>query len=64
MIGVLERLGDRVLSAFVPRIEADAAGSAACTYPSCGSCVTCVVRYKRCCNGVCSTCQFAEDCCS
>lgn len=64
MISTLERLGERVLNVFVPRIDADAASTAACTYPSCGGCITCTVRYKRCCNGVCSSCQFAESCCS
>jgi hypothetical protein len=63
MIAALERLGDRVLSALVPRVEADAAGSAACTYPSCGGCVTCEVRYKRCCNGVCGPCGNPDPCC-
>jgi hypothetical protein len=62
MIKVLERLGDRVLSVFVPAITADAAGTAACTYPNCGACFNGIQRYKRCCNGVCSGCTFAEEC--
>lgn len=62
MIGVLERLGDRVLGVFVPEIKADAAGTAACTYPNCGGCVNHIQRYRRCCNGVCGSCQFAESC--
>ncbi|MGX7824647.1 hypothetical protein ACTG9Q_06105 [Actinokineospora sp. 24-640] len=62
MISLLERLGERVLDAFVPAITADAAGSAACTYPNCGACLNGIQRYRRCCNGVCGSCQFAEPC--
>lgn len=62
MIGLLERVGDRVLSVFVSEIKADAASAAACTYPNCGACFNRVQRYRRCCNGVCSSCQLAEPC--
>ncbi len=62
MISVIGKLGERVLDVFVPRISADAATTAACTYPNCGPCFNHVQRYRRCCNGVCSSCQFAEPC--
>jgi hypothetical protein len=61
MVAVLEKLGARVLGRFVPEITAQAA-SAACTYPNCGACLNRIQRYKRCCNGVCSSCQLAEEC--
>ena len=64
MIAVLERLGDRLLAAVVPQVEAHAAGTAACTYPNCGPCVGCTVRYRACCNGVCGPCgAVIDDCC-
>lgn len=63
MITLIERLGDRLLTLFVPEVRADAASTAACTYPNCGSCRGCVQRYRRCCNGVCGSCQMAESCC-
>ncbi|OKA11479.1 hypothetical protein [Amycolatopsis regifaucium] len=62
MVKLMERLGERVLSVFVP-IVADAATTAACTYPNCGGCLNCIQRYRRCCNGVCGSCQMAESCC-
>lgn len=62
MIGMLGRLGDRVLSVFVPEISADAASMAVCTYPNCGACRNHIQRYRRCCNGVCGSCQMAEYC--
>ena len=62
MVGLLERVGNKVLSAFVPEIKADAAGTAACTYPNCGACFNHIQRYRRCCNGVCGPCGFPEEC--
>lgn len=62
MIKVLENLGDRVLSALVPVIRVDAASMAGCTYPNCGGCRNHIQRYRRCCNGVCGSCQMAESC--
>jgi hypothetical protein len=63
MIGMLERLGDRMLGVFVPEITADAASTAACTYPNCGSCSSCRQRYRVCCNGSCGACGLVEMCC-
>jgi len=63
MIAIIERLGDRLLAALVPAISAGAAGMAGCTYPNCGGCSGCRQRYRRCCNGVCGSCQMVESCC-
>lgn len=62
MVTLLERLGDRILTAFVPAITADAAGTAACTYPNCGACFNHVQRWRKCCNGVCGSCQYWDPC--
>jgi hypothetical protein len=62
MIGMLERLGEHVLNVFVPAITADAASTAACTYPNCGVCSRHIQRYRACCNGVCGPCGMFEAC--
>jgi hypothetical protein len=63
MVRILERLGDRLLAVFVPSITAEAAGTAGCTYPNCGSCSGCQQRYRVCCNGTCGPCGNVEHCC-
>lgn len=65
MIGILERLGDRMLTTFVPAIEAAAASTAGCFSLTCGPCqplVGCTVRFKTCCDGVCGLCNTRIDC--
>lgn len=56
------KLGERMVNLFVPSISADAGTAAPCTYPNCGPCRNGVQRYKKCCRGKCSTCQYATTC--
>jgi hypothetical protein len=59
---LLERLGERMLDVFVPRITADAATTAGCTYPTCGPCVDHQQLYRSCCNGTCTSCRLISSC--
>lgn len=64
MIRMLEKLGDAVLTAFVPAITADAASTAACINLPCGPCFagTCMRRYKNSCDGVNAPCNRQFRC--
>lgn len=63
MVALAERLGERLLTLFVPDMEARAEGigTAACVYRFC-HCVGCGSRLRRCCNGVCTGCNYVGDC--
>lgn len=65
MIQLLEKLGDSLLTKFVPAITADAASRAGCFSLTCGPCqpsFDCTIRFKTCCDGVCNPCNERTAC--